>query len=129
MIPFEKKISLGYISKPFYLLSRVVGGPQGREQGFTLIEIIVAVIIMGLAYVVILQSFSLSARNIAKVEGVRNDLLQYSLEFEQQALDKRLSTQEGVEVNEDIFMAGSRYQLLLVSDESEMFMTLRLEKL
>ncbi|MCK5438116.1 MAG: type II secretion system protein, partial [Desulfobulbaceae bacterium] len=35
-----------------------------RQKGFTLIEVFVAVIILGLAYVAILQSFSVSLTNI-----------------------------------------------------------------
>jgi len=106
------------------------GGTIWRSQGgFTLIEIIVAVIIMGLAYVVILQSFSMSARNIGKVATVRDNLLQYSLNFEKQTLDKRLADDPDLGVNEEVFMEGAMYQLILVYDETQTFMTLRLEKL
>lgn len=38
------------------------------ERGFTLLEILVAVAILGLAYLVILQNFSLSFRNLQRVE-------------------------------------------------------------
>jgi prepilin-type N-terminal cleavage/methylation domain-containing protein len=103
-------------------------GVKKQEQGFTLVEIVIAVIIMGLAYVVILQSFSLSTRNIAKVEAIRNSLLEYALEFDQQSFAQRLGDEDAVEMNESVFMEGSIYQLVLVSDESENFMTLRLEK-
>lgn len=128
MILFEKTPQFKYICGPFASKATEAQDKQRQEEGFTLIEIIVAVIIMGLAYVVILQSFSLSTKNIAKIETLRNNLLQYSLDFEKQSLEKRLNTEEGVEVNEDVFMAGSRYKLVLVSDESQTFMTLRLEK-
>ena len=129
MILFEKRPGFKYSSRPVSA-SLPMGRCRGRkEQGFTLIEIVVAVIIMGLAYVVILQSFSMSARNIVKIEELRDNLLQYTLEFEQQSLDTRLNSEEGVSVSEDVFMAGSSYQLVLVSDESQTFMTLRLEKL
>jgi prepilin-type N-terminal cleavage/methylation domain-containing protein len=76
--------------------------PRQREQGFTLVEIVIAVIIMGLAYVVILQSFSLSTRNIAKVEAIRNSLLEYALEFEQQSFAQRLGDEDAVEMNESV---------------------------
>ncbi len=100
-----------------------------KEKGFTLIEIMIAVVIMGMAYIVILQNFSLSSRNISKVESHRNHLLRNTLEFEQRSFASRLANEETSEMTESIFMEGSSYQLILVSDESESFMSLRLKKL
>lgn len=97
------------------------------EEGFTLIEILVAVVIMGLAYVAILQSFSLSGRNIAKMEDSRATLLQNSLAFEQQLLTTDRATQGGGPAA-DVMVEGSQYQLTLVSDENDDFVTLKLEK-
>lgn len=128
IILFVKSLQLKYIA-PLPLTPRRSRQVSGGANGFTLIEIIIAVVIMGLAYVVILQSFSLSTRNISKVETVRNGLLRYALEFDQQAFANRLGDDDAIEMTESIFMEGSQYQLVLVSDESESFMTLRLEKL
>jgi prepilin-type N-terminal cleavage/methylation domain-containing protein len=100
-----------------------------EENGFTLIEIIVAVVIMGMAYVVILQNFSLSTRNLSKVESVRDNLLRSALEFDQHSLAAKLDNEESTEMTESVFMEGSMYQLILVADENENFMTLRLEKI
>jgi prepilin-type N-terminal cleavage/methylation domain-containing protein len=129
MIIFEKISQLKYIDLLLCCKRTNAQGHRSVEKGFTLIEVIVAVIIMSLAYVAILQSFSLSTRNIAKIEDVRNKFLRYSLDFEQQALASRLDDSEDMDMTEDVFIKGSRYNLLLVSDESESLMTLRLEKL
>lgn len=41
---------------------------KSGASGFTLLEILVAVAILGLAYLVVLQSFSQSFRNLGRVE-------------------------------------------------------------
>jgi hypothetical protein len=84
---------------------------------------------MGMAYVVILQNFSLSTRNLSKVESVRDNLLRSALEFDQHSLAAKLDNEESTEMTESVFMEGSMYQLILVADENENFMTLRLEKI
>lgn len=43
-------------------------GQGARAGGFTLLEILVAVAILGLAYLVVLQNFSLSFRNLERLE-------------------------------------------------------------
>ena len=98
------------------------------QEGFTLIEILVAVVIMGLAYVAILQSFSLSGRNIVKMETTRTTLFENSLAFEQQLLTIGKMDQGQVGSVNDVLVEGNRYRLILVSDENDDFMTLKLEK-
>ncbi len=97
------------------------------EKGFTLVEVLVAVVIMGLAYVAILQSFSASARNIVKMEETRSSLLVNSILFDRELLSQEESEDRLIDSGEAM-VEGSRYQLLLVSDENDNFMTLKLEK-
>ena len=52
-------------------------------KGFTLLEVVVAVVILGLAYVAILQNFSFSSRNIARLQDSRTATFENSLEFEE----------------------------------------------
>jgi len=127
---FVKFTFLKYLKgvMPYCLGGGKVG--SGKEQGFTLIEVLVAVVIMGLSYVAILQSFSLSTRNILKVEEVRANMMRYGLEFDQEYLESRIQGEESAAEQEgEVFLEGSRYELLMVSDESNTFQTLRLEKL
>lgn len=118
-----------YLAKRCFPLPGYSSPVKVSDKGFTLIEVILAVIIMGLAYVAILQSFSLSNRNIFKVEQVRNNMLAYALKFEKQSFDRKMDSDSDIYTTESVFMEGSKYQLLLVSDETETFMTLKLEKL
>ncbi len=99
-----------------------------RNKGFTLIEILVAVVIMGMAYVAILQSFSLSSRNIARLDKERTALLVNSLNFEQQLLSPEQLNNGATEADDDIMAKGAFYQLSLVASENNAFMTLKLDK-
>lgn len=98
------------------------------DRGFTLIEILVAVTIMGLAYVAILQNFSLSARNIVVMDESRTSLINNALAFEKQLLSMDQMDRELTGFG-DSFLEGSRYKLTLVADEKNDFETLKLEKL
>ncbi len=101
---------------------------QKGAAGFTLIEILVAVVIMGLAYVALLQSFSLSGRNIVKMDDARTALMEDSLAFEQQLLSMGQLDNDLVDSADNIMVVGRRYKLILTSDLNDDFMTLKLEK-
>lgn len=98
---------------------------KNRQSGFTILEILVAVTIMGLAYVAILQNFSMSARSIAKMDEGRTALLTSSLAFEQTLLRLEQADQGG---DDEVLAEGGRYQLTQVVDENDDFMTLKLKK-
>lgn len=97
------------------------------EQGFSLLEILVAVTIMGLAYVAILQNFSMSARSIVAMEAERSATMDRSLAFEWTLLALDLGDQDAAD-GAEILAEGSRYDLALLRDEEDEFMTLRLKK-
>ena len=86
-------------------------------------EVLVAVAILGLAYVAVLQNFSLSLGNITRLSGYRENLLHTTLE-----LEKELVLSEDVD-DKETFMEGSRYRLVTVTSEDERFTTLKLAKL
>ncbi len=98
-----------------------------RQQGFSLIEILVAVTIMGLAYVAILQNFSMSSRSIFAMEEGRAKTLATSMAFEQTLLFMDVEGQDDA-AGAEIVASGGRYDLALVTDEEDEFMTLKLKK-
>lgn len=97
------------------------------DKGFTLLEVLVAVVILGLSYVAILQSFSLSLRNITKIEKQRANMFE---ELSNLIHDARFSDDtEDMEVEGEDFIEGHKYRLVLVPSESGDMETLRLEKI
>ena len=99
-----------------------------NKSGFSLLEILVAVTIMGLAYVAILQSFSLSSRNIHFMDKSRAELLTNSLAFEKQLISMGLDEEGDMAESGEVLVDGGRYELVLVTDENNDFMTIMLNK-
>ncbi len=98
------------------------------ESGFSLLEILVAVTIMGLAYVAILQSFSLSARNIHFMDESRSQLLRNTLAFEKQLISMGLDGEGDLAESGEVLVDGGRYELVLVTDQNNDFMTIMLNR-
>jgi len=96
-----------------------------RRDGFTVIEVLVAVVVLGLAYVAVLQSFSLSIRNVVRVERVRSEVLTEMLAFEDLL---RTEDTEALPAGE-IFLEGSHFRLVWVESEEGRFATLLRERL
>lgn len=100
-----------------------------QTKGFTLLEVLVAVTILGLAYVTVLQNFSVSLTSIARLGDRRARMLESALAFE-----KRLyadDEEEGGDETSDapVFLEGRAYKLVIVTDEGNNFMSLKLTKL
>lgn len=90
------------------------------QQGFTLLEVLVAVIILGLAYVAVLQSFSQSGANIARLEkGVTAEM------HEAEAVEQRL--REGDVAGEEL-VTGQKFVLRKIGLEEGLLETVKLEK-
>lgn len=102
-------------------------GKNKGQKGFSLLEILVAVTIMGLAYVAILQNFSMSTRSIVKMDVGRTELLASAMGFERMLLSLDQAEQGGSDAAE-VLAEGGRYQLTQVIDENDDFMTLKLKK-
>ncbi len=101
------------------------------EKGFTLIEVLVAVIILGFAYVAILENFSVSMRYIVRIEKSRNHYFESMLAFEQQ-LDPQEDEEESevlVEDDEPFLKGRYKYRLMPVRSIDGDFETLKLEEL
>jgi len=96
-----------------------------RQAGFTIIEVVVAVIILALAYASILQNFSLSLRNIDRVDSKQTEIFSRQLEFE--ALLRKIATGEEEDQQGEVFLEGERSQVVMLTDESGQFVTLLIE--
>jgi prepilin-type N-terminal cleavage/methylation domain-containing protein len=97
--------------------------------GFTLLEVVVAVVILGLAYVAVLQNFSFSLRNILRVEESRGSTLASALAFEGML---QPVSEEGGELEEmepgPVYLEGQTYNLMLVASDNGEFMSLKLTR-
>ncbi len=82
-------------------------------KGFTLLEVVVAVVILGLAYVAILQNFSFSARNISRLQESRTAIFENALAFENQLRSEDDNEQQDIG---EIFLTGKKYSLAIVSN-------------
>ncbi len=104
---------------------RPISSFSGSQSGFTVLEVVVAVIILALAYVVVLQNFSLSLRNIGRVDAKRQSLFSEMLAFEQ-----LLRGENDDELPEgEVFLEGSRYRLVRIDSEDDHYVTMVMEKI
>ncbi len=101
------------------------GVPCDQIQGFTVIEVLVAVLILGLAYVAVLQNFSLSLRNIGRVDEARTQAFTEMLAFEE-----ILASEDPDAIPDgELFLEGNHYRLLWIDSEDGRFSTLIMERL
>lgn len=98
------------------------------QDGFTLLEVLAAVLILGLAYVAVLENFSISLRNIDKVRRTRQEVFAELIAFSGNAKftgDVSLEPddkEEGV-----LFMEGEKYKLMVVTSDNGEMATLKLQ--
>jgi prepilin-type N-terminal cleavage/methylation domain-containing protein len=108
-----------------------ISGRPGKKQdagGFTLLEILVAVTILAMSYLVILQNFSLSFRNLEKLEKVwrRDFAAVLAREPDFRTIPVKSETEPLVG---EILVTGSKFQLVQVtSTEAPGQTTLLLER-
>jgi type II secretion system protein I len=86
---------------------------KGGGAGFTLLEVLLAVTILGMAYLAIMQNFSMSLQNIERLERNGSRLFVAQLEMEKHFLARNL----GEEVTGEIFVEGGKYMIVLLTDE------------
>jgi prepilin-type N-terminal cleavage/methylation domain-containing protein len=95
------------------------------SAGFTLLEVLVAVAILGMAYLVIMQNFSLSMQNIVRLEINGTRLLAVQLEMDKHFIFEIIDDDPAGE----IFVEEGSYKVLLVtSEEDERLVTLVIKK-
>lgn len=98
------------------------------KQGFTLLEVLVAVLILGLAYVAVLQNFSISLNNIEKIGNIRQAVFDELLAFSESIKYTSPDLLEDEEEEEGtLFIEGESYRLMEVKSESGELATLKLQ--
>ena len=99
---------------------------KGGGAGFTLLEVLLAVTILGMAYLAIMQNFSMSLQNIERLERNGGQLFAAQLEMEKHFLARNLAE----EVTGEVFVEGGKYMIILLTDEeSGKLTTLSLKEL
>ena len=90
------------------------------QLGFTLLEVLVAVLILSLAYVAVLQNFSQSSTNIFRLEKGRTTDLRDALALEQQL--------RGTDLAGEVLVLGQKFVLKKIGSKDGQLETVRLEK-
>ena len=81
---------------------------KNSQNGFTLLEVMVAVMLLAIGYVAVLESYSVSLKRLGKDDSKRQQLLS-----ESRALEARVRYQAGFELPEEgeISLEGRYYNL------------------
>ena len=90
------------------------------QLGFTLLEVLVAVLILSLAYVAVLQNFSQSNANIFRMEKGRATDLRETMALEQQL--------RGTDLAGEVLVLGQKFVLKKIGSKDGQLETVRLEK-
>ncbi|MFO7760093.1 MAG: prepilin-type N-terminal cleavage/methylation domain-containing protein [Desulfobia sp.] len=98
-----------------------------NNKGFTLLEVLIAVIILGLAYVAVLQSFSFSMCNIARIEDEFGADFSESCRFLAEARYEGGAAGDEKRSGQD-YITGHKYRLIKVTSEDGELITLRLDR-
>ena len=101
---------------------------RADRSGFTLLEVLMAVMILALSYVAVLQSFSLSMRKIEHLETRKTEIFDNQLGFEGQARFTGDFDDEEEEGDFPLFLEGHKYDVLIITDENHELMSLKLER-
>lgn len=103
--------------------------PDRQDQGFTILEVLIAVVILGLSYVAVLQSFSFSMRNISRIEEELTTDFPESASFLSDARFDGGTGVNGETTPGQDYIIGQKYRLVQISSEDGELVTLRLDRL
>ncbi|MBU4262016.1 MAG: type II secretion system GspH family protein [Proteobacteria bacterium] len=99
-----------------------------EQTGFTLLEVLVAVLILSMAYVAVLQNFSISLKNIDKIGKTRQVVFEELLTFSKDTKFTGADQLEGDEKEEGtLFIEGVKYRVMAVKSDSGELETLKLQ--
>lgn len=107
----------------------IVPNPAAHQAGFTLLEVLVAVLILGMAYVAVLENFSISLKNIDKITKTRQAVFEELLAFSEGSkfTGTDLLASEEEEEESTLFIEGEKYRLVAVKSTSGELATLKLQ--
>ncbi len=94
--------------------------------GFTIMEVLVAVTILGMAYLVVLQSFSVSMRNIERIDRSGYTKFEAMLEMDKQFLAVNMQS-DGEQVDGEVFVEDSIIRVMAFTDENGLLFSLKRE--
>ncbi|HIJ78343.1 MAG: type II secretion system GspH family protein [Desulfobulbaceae bacterium] len=94
-----------------------------NNQGFTLLEVLVATVILSLAYVAVLENFSQSMAHIFRLEQSQAKTIAAGLAFEGRLRESSASAATG-----EILTEGSKFRLIKISSEDGELISVKLEK-
>jgi prepilin-type N-terminal cleavage/methylation domain-containing protein len=99
-------------------------GTDTDNQGFTLLEVLVATVILSLAYVAVLENFSQSMVHIFRLDQSQVKTVAAGLAFEEKLRDQSPYPEGG-----EILSAGTTFRLIKIISEDGELLTVKLEKL
>lgn len=94
------------------------------NQGFTLLEVLVATVILSLAYVAVLENFSQSMAHIFRLDKSQVKTVAAGLTFEEKLRDQSPYPEGG-----EILSEGTTFRLIKIISEDGELLTVKLEKL
>lgn len=97
------------------------------NRGFTLLEVMIAVLLLSLSYVAVLESFSSSMKRLIKLD---ERLESFCRQDSQMTGDIKFSgiTLDHEDIEGEIFLEGSTYVLSVTTSEGGLLQSLQLHK-
>jgi prepilin-type N-terminal cleavage/methylation domain-containing protein len=106
---------------------RILPGAAADHRGFTLLEVLAAVLILGLAYVAVLQNFSISLNNIEKIRKTRQAVFEELMAFSENIKFMGTTTLPAEDGEEGApFIKGAKYELTVITSDNGEMETLKL---
>lgn len=103
-----------------------------NRAGFTLLEVLIAVVVLGLAYVAVLESFSTSLRNISRLRVTRTQTFSSMIQLEELIRetdiddDIKVGKKKSYKRPDNVWVEGNGFVLEKLVSEDTMFTTLKL---
>ncbi len=97
------------------------------SEGFTLLEVMTAVLLLGLSYVAVLESFSSSMNRLNKIEAKLEFFFNQDAAMTEKVKFTSLAT-DYEENDSEIFLEGTTYTLFIANSEKGLMQGLHLQQ-